>query len=101
MKVDPMHATKTNVVQQLAEHTANKTARPWDQIVPPQYYTHAKVFSEDAAHRFPKSCKWDHTINLKPNALNSLGCKVYPLSLNEDVTLQTFIDKNLGKGYIH
>ena len=46
---------KSTVAQQLAEQVADKTVRPWDQIVPPQYHSHAKVFSEEAAHRFPIS----------------------------------------------
>ena len=46
---------KTTVAQQLAKQAADKTVRPWDQIVPPQYHRHAKVFSETTAHRFPDS----------------------------------------------
>ena len=100
MKVDPTRTIKTTVVQQLAEQTIDKTARTWDQIIPPQYHAHAKVFSKDTAQQFPESHEWDHTFDLKLNAPNSLNCKVYPLSPNEDTALQTFIAKNLGKGYI-
>ena len=89
MKVDPACAMKTTVAQQLAEQAADKTTRTWDQIVPTHYHTHTKVFSEDAAQQFPESCEWDHAIDLKLNALNSLDCKVYPLSLNKDTTLVT------------
>ena len=49
------HCTKTTVAQQLVEQATDKTVRSWDQLVPPQYHQHAKVFSEDAAHRFPTS----------------------------------------------
>ena len=87
------------VAQQLVEQATDKTICTWEQIVPPQYHVHAKVFSEDAAQQFPKSCEWDHTIDLKPDAPNTLDCKVYPLSLNKDTALQTFITENLGKGY--
>jgi hypothetical protein len=69
-------------------------------MVPPQYHAHAKVFSEDAAQRFPESRPWDHAIDLKPDTPNSLDCKVYPLSPTEDIALQKFIDENLPKGYI-
>ena len=100
MKINPIHAVKTTVAQQLAEQAADKTTHTWDQIVPPQYHAHAKVFSEDATQWFPKSREWDHAIDLKPYAPNSLDCKVYPLSPNEDTALQTFIAENLGKGYI-
>ena len=50
MKIDPAHVAKTTVAQQLAEQAADKTVRTWDQIVPPHYHGHAKVFSEEAAH---------------------------------------------------
>ena len=78
---------KTTVAQQLAEQATDKTIHSWDQIVPPQYHQHEKVFSEIAAHRFPASRDWDHTIDLKLDALTTLDCKVYPLSPDEDMAL--------------
>ena len=100
MTIDPARFAKTTVVQQLAEQAANKTIQTWDQIVPPHYHDHAKVFSKDAAQRFPDLHDWNHAIDLKLGALNMMDCKVYPLSLTEDITLQKFIAENLGKGYI-
>ena len=100
MKIDPICAAKTTIAQQLMEQAADKTIQTWDQIVPAHYHEHAKVFSEEATHRFPESCEWDHAINLKPNAPNTMDCKVYPLSLTEDIALQKFIAENLEKGYI-
>ena len=91
---------KTTVAQQLAEQATDKTICSWDQIVPSQYHSHAKVFSEEAAHRFPASREWDHAIDLKPEAPTTLDCKVYPLSPGEDDALQNFLSKNLDKGYI-
>ena len=91
---------KTMVAQQLAEQATDKTSRSWDQIVLPQYHQHARVFSETAAHHFPDSREWDHAIDLKPDAPATMDCKVYPLSPTEDITLQTFLSKNLDKGYI-
>jgi hypothetical protein len=88
------------VAQQLAEQATDKIVRSWDQIVPPQYHQHAPVFSEEAAHRFPISQEWDHTIDLKPDTPTTLDCKVYPLSPGEDDALQTFLSENLDKGYI-
>ena len=100
MKIDPARATKTTVVQQLVEQAADKTIRTWDQIVPPHYHEHTKVFSEEAAHCFPETREWDHAIDLKPDAPNTMDCKVYPLSPTEDIALQKFIAENLEKGYI-
>ena len=91
---------KTTVAQQLAEQATDKTIRSWDQIVPPQYHQHEQVFSETAAHRFPDSRTWDHAIDLKLDAPATMDCKVYPLSPAEDTALQTFLTKNLDKGYI-
>ena len=82
------------------EQATDKTVRSWDQIVPPQYHRHERVFSETAAHRFPTSREWDHAIDLKLEAPTTLDCKVYPLSPTEDTTLQTFLSENLNKGYI-
>ena len=94
------HSAKTTVAQQLAKQATDKMIRPWDQIVPPQYHQHARVFSEIEAHRFPKSREWDHAIDLKADAPSMLDCKVYPLSPGEDIALQTFLSENLTKGYI-
>jgi hypothetical protein len=49
VKVDLMRSAKTTVAQQLAEQAADNTTQTWDQIIPPRYHEHAKVFSEDAA----------------------------------------------------
>ena len=100
MKIDPAQAAKTTMAQQLAKHAADKIVRTWDQIVPPHYHEYAKVFSETAAHRFPESREWDHAIDLKLDAPNTMDCKVYPLSPTEDIALQKFIVENLEKGYI-
>ena len=100
IKTDPARVAKTTVAQQLTEQAVDKTVRTWDQIVPPHYHEHAKVFSEEAAHRFPESREWDHAIDLKPDAPNTMDCKVYPLSPTEDIALQKFIAENLEKGYI-
>ena len=98
--VHASRCAKTTVAQQLAEQATDKTVRSWDQLVPPQYHQHVKVFSEDAAHRFPTSREWDHAIDLKPDAPTTLDCKVYPLSPGEDEALQKFLSENLNKGYI-
>jgi hypothetical protein len=87
MKIDPAHIAKTTIVQQLVEQATDKTIQTWDQIVPAHYHDHAKVFSEDATQRFPKSRNWDHIIDLKLDTPNTMDCKVYPLSLTKDITL--------------
>jgi hypothetical protein len=79
--------------------------RPSDQVemqesIPVQYHRHWKVFSEEAAQRFPPLCPNDHTIELKPGAPAKLDCKLYRQTETELKALKAYIDKNLAKGYI-
>ena len=60
-----------------------------------------KVFSEEESQRFPESRHWDHTIELLPDTLQTLDCKVYPLAPGEQDSLDRFINEHLSKGYIH
>jgi hypothetical protein len=50
--------------------------------------------------RFPPSREWDHAINLKPGAPDALDCKVYPMTRDEDMALEKFLDEMVAKGYI-
>lgn len=52
-------------------------------MVPKKYQQHAKVFSEEESHRLPKSQPWDHTIDLKEGAPETLKSKVYPMPINK------------------
>src|SRR5712664_4789312 len=68
--------------------------------VPDKYQRHAKVFSEEAAQRFPPKRPWDHAIELKPDTPDVIDCKIYLLTQTEDQALVTFLDEQLKKGYI-
>src|SRR6267378_2677209 len=68
--------------------------------VPEKYQQHERVFSEEAAQRFPPKRPWDHAIELKPEAPNVIDCKIYPLTQTEDQALVAFLDEQLKKGYI-
>ena len=94
-----MRLKKTTFAQKFAEKTVTK-AKAWNEIVPSQYHRHHKVFSEEAARRFPTSRPWDHTIELKEGAPESIDCKVYPLGPNEQVALKEYLAEHLKKGYI-
>jgi hypothetical protein len=91
---------KTTFAQKFAQEAAMKEAKPWDQIVPPHYHSHRKVFSEAAAQCFPDTRPWDHAIDLKPDAPDTLDCKVYPLGPGEQEVLQKFLKEHLDKGYV-
>jgi predicted aspartyl protease len=68
-----------------------KVKKTFEELVPKEYQCHAKVFSETESHRLPKHQPWDHTIDLKPDAPETLKTKVYPMPINEQKTLDQFI----------
>ena len=68
--------------------------------VPVEYHKHLKVFSEEESQRFPPSRPWDHAIDLKPDAPDTINCKIYPTTPTEDIALRKFLDEQLAKGYI-
>jgi len=47
----------------------------------------------------PEHKPWDHTIDLKPDFILK-GCKVYPLSSEEQKEQDKLLEENLRKGYI-
>jgi hypothetical protein len=77
-----------------------KAKKTFAELVPKEYQCHAKVFSETESHRLPKHQPWDHMIDLKSDAPETLKSKVYPMPINEQKTLNQFIKVNLEKGYI-
>ena len=56
--------------------------------------------TQKSSAKKPRTDSSNHAIDLKPDAPNTMNCKVYPLSPTEDITLQKFIAENLEKGYI-
>jgi len=81
-----------NPVKQTSTSKLNK--------IPEQYQQYSRVFSEEASHKFPPSCIWDHTIELKPGAPTSLPGKLIPLSQPELGELRKFIKEHLIRGTI-
>jgi len=93
-------------MSQIARQTTSSTLaeehdRPNLTPIPMEYRRHQKVFSEEAAQRFPESCIWDHAIELKPGTPSTLPGKIYTLSQLELQELQKFVKEHLAKGYIH
>jgi hypothetical protein len=79
---DEVIICKTNFAQEWAIE-ANKDK--WAQIadkeeIPAEYECHAMVFSETAAKHFPPARLEDHAIKLKPDAPQTINCKVYLLT---------------------
>ena len=87
---------KSTVAQQLAiEANEKKEEKPWQELVPKQYHRHVCMFREKDSEKFPDRCPWDHAIDLKPDALASINCRVYPLSPKEQEEQKKFLATNL------
>jgi hypothetical protein len=62
--------------------------------------THRTVFSEAAAKHFPPAEPEDHMIKLKPDAPQTINCKVYPLTHAEQEATTKFLRENEALKYI-
>src|SRR5712672_3228934 len=90
-------------VQQFAESAMNKGTglamndgrKTWQELVPKQHHQHGKTFLEQASERHLGKRKWDHTIELKSDALLSLNCRVYPLAPSKKEEQKEFLRTNL------
>ena len=61
----------------------------------PEYLQEFKdVFSKEMFDTLPPQKPWDHVIELEPGS-KPTNCKVYPLSLKEQVELNAFLKENL------
>jgi len=58
------------------------------------------VFSKNKLERMPIQKPYDHTIDFVEGTMLFKPAKVYPLSLVERNSLDTWIDEELRKGYI-
>ena len=86
------------LASKLAEQVGSQMG---DGKIPAKYHHHLSVFSEEASHRFPEPCIWDHAIELKPGALVSIPGKVYQLTQDKQKALLKFVQEQQAKGYIH
>ena len=87
----PITASKKQTLAlKLAEQAGSQMG---EGKIPAKYYFHLSVFSEEASHRFPEPCIWDHAIKLKPGAPSSIPGKVYQLTQDEQKALLKFIQE--------
>src|SRR5712675_1224823 len=86
--------------QTMSSTLAEEHNKPQLNPIPAEYRRHAKVFSEEAAQRFPETRIWDHAIELKPGAPATLPGKIYALTQLEQAELAKFVKEHLAKGYI-
>jgi hypothetical protein len=91
---------KATFAQELAEREEKKKEKkPVEQLVPEEYHEFLKVFSKEEVARFPKSGKWDHKIELKPD-FQTKAFKHYSLTPQEQEEMKKFLNENKKKGYI-
>ena len=91
---------KTTTATQLDVAVKKQEEKPWDMIVPKWYHKFGNIFQEIPLKCFPGKRPWHHTIDLLPNALKSMDCRVYPLSPREKEAAQKFIWENLWLKWI-
>ena len=48
----------------------------------------------------PHERPWDHAITLKPDAPDTIDCKLYPLPPKDDEALRKWLKEEEDKGYI-
>ena len=96
-----MRVCATHFAQEWAIKAHDTSKELSTDNLPEEYKRHWKVFSEEEAKRFPPSRgDDDHAINLKPDAPNTLQCKIYPLSPPEAKFMHEWTEEQLMKGYI-
>ena len=76
-----------------------KIDKPVEETVPKKYHEYLSVFQKKESERMPLRKPWDHGIELKPGFVPKKS-KVYPLSPQEQVEVDSFINEQLRKGYI-
>ena len=83
-----------------AQAHQSKSKKTFEEMVPESYRDFAKVFSERESKRLPDHKSWDHAIELKDDAPETLRARAYEMSNNEQAELDKFLQENLRKGYI-
>ena len=77
-----------------------KDTKTWKTHVLKWLHEYGNVFSKNKLERMPIQKPYDHTIDFVEGTMLFKPAKVYPLSLVERNSLDTWIDEELRKGYI-
>jgi hypothetical protein len=100
--VDPQHFVRASstVSGRLAKaFTKNLKPKGFEDIVLTSLHTYADVFSETAFDSLPEHRKWDHAIELEGEPSPEFR-KVYPMTLTEQMEMDTFLEEALATGCI-
>ena len=95
-----MIATILNNRDQYGDSDCEDT-KTWKAHVPEWLHEYGNVFSKHKSERMPLRKPYDHAIDFMEGAKLPKPAKVYSLSLAERNSLDTWIDEELRKGYIH
>jgi hypothetical protein len=90
----PSHAAQQWAIK------ANKSKPKDAHVLPKEYQRHERIFSEAGAERFPPSRATDMAVKLKPEAPETMDCKIYPMSRAELEEWKNFVAKNKCLGRI-
>jgi len=105
MKLDPeeeLHyqINRLTTATEMALKNYDPTKVNTEATIPSHLRQFAKVFSNEEAQRFPPNRPWDHHIQLKPNAPDTINGKIFLLSAAELDVEKKYLEENLAKGYI-
>jgi len=75
----------------VVQENLKKEVKTLEQLVPEQYLEYCHVFEEETSQALPLFRKWDHSIELKPDAIPANSCKIYPLDVEEQKALDVFL----------
>jgi len=75
--------------------------KTWKAHVPEWLHKYENVFSKHKSERMPLWKLYNHAISFMKGTKLPKPAKVYPLSLAKRNSLNTWIDEELRKGYIH
>ena len=87
----------TPYITEAAEGTCSTCFK---DIVPKPYKEFKDVFTKESFNELPDCKKWDHAIELIPDA-QMFSTKVYPLAPVEQKQLDEFLEENLKSQCIH
>ena len=87
-----------NISQCLAAvHHCNIIVKSFKEAVPKYLQDFKDMFAKESYDVLPEWKQWDHVVELVPGAPMK-NCKVYLLSLSEQMALDEFITENLATG---
>ena len=90
----------STISQRLAEAFKRNSEPPgYEKHIPPHLRDFQSVFSKESFDDLPESKRWDHAVELIPDATPK-SCKVYLLAASEQKELDAFLKENLDSGRI-